>query len=226
MAFQFPSGPIIGQIFEPIAGITYSFDGTGWVPFSVDFITLAAGDARWLQIADASSLVPTGSVTAYAGSAAPADWLLCYGQAISRTTYAALFAIIGVTYGVGDGATTFNLPDLRGRAVFGKDNMGGVAANRVTAAGSGLDGLTLGAVGGSQLLQSHSHIVIDPGHTHPIDNLLSSTPGVQAVDVSTPSAATYSATGSALTGVTIQNAGAGGSQNIPPAIVLNYIIKT
>lgn len=73
----------------------------------------------------------TGTVLPFAGSAAPSDWLLCYGQAVSRTTYANLFAVIGTTFGVGDGSTTFNLPDLRGRSVAGKDNMGGTAANRL-----------------------------------------------------------------------------------------------
>ena len=75
--------------------------------------------------------MPTGAVLSHAGASAPSGWLLCYGQAVSRTTYAALFAVIGTTYGVGDGSTTFNVPDLRGRAVAGKDDMGGSAAGRL-----------------------------------------------------------------------------------------------
>jgi microcystin-dependent protein len=75
----------------------------------------------------------TGTVLDFAGSAAPSGWMMCYGQAVSRTTYTALFAAIGTTYGAGDGATTFNLPDLRGRIAAGADNMGGAAANRVQA---------------------------------------------------------------------------------------------
>lgn len=74
--------------------------------------------------------IPTGAVIPFAGSAAPTGWILCFGQAISRATFAALFALIGTTYGVGDGTTTFNLPDLRGRVAAGLDNMGGTAANR------------------------------------------------------------------------------------------------
>lgn len=93
---------------------------------------------------------PIGVVQDYAGSTAPAGWLLCYGQAISRTTYASLFAILGTTYGPGDGSTTFNIPDCRGRSSSGKDDMGGPAAGRVTTAGSGIDGATLGATGGAQ----------------------------------------------------------------------------
>lgn len=95
-------------------------------------------------------LCPVGSVSDFAGSTAPAGWYLCYGQAISRTGYPELFNVIGTTYGIGDGSTTFNLPDCRGRLTAGVDNMGGSAANRITSAGSGVTGTTLGAVGGAQ----------------------------------------------------------------------------
>lgn len=74
---------------------------------------------------------PAGVIVAYAGSAAPSGWLFCDGSAVSRTTFAALFAAIATAYGSGDGSTTFNLPDLRGRVAVGKDDIGGVAANRV-----------------------------------------------------------------------------------------------
>ena len=62
---------------------------------------------------------PLGAVIAFAGSVAPAGWILCDGRAISRTGFSQLFAVIGTTYGAGDGSTTFNVPDLRGRAVYG-----------------------------------------------------------------------------------------------------------
>lgn len=92
---------------------------------------------------------PIGEVTGFAGSSAPTGWLLCYGQAVSRTTYAALFAVIATTYGAGDGSTTFNVPDLRGRTVAGLDNMGGVSADRL-APGGALAAVrhTLGGAGG------------------------------------------------------------------------------
>ena len=69
----------------------------------------------------AQSLAPTGSILDFAGSSAPPGWLLCQGQAVSRSTYAALFAVIGTTYGTGNGSTTFNLPDYRGRVSAGWD---------------------------------------------------------------------------------------------------------
>lgn len=117
----------------------------------------------------------TGTVLPFAGAAAPADWLLCAGQAVSRTTYATLFGVIGTTYGAGDGSTTFNLPDLRGRVAGGKDDMGGTAAGRLTAAGAGVAGTTLGATGGTQVhslttaqMPAHNHGVTDPTHSHSV----------------------------------------------------------
>lgn len=64
---------------------------------------------------------PIGSIQAYGGTTAPSGWLLCQGQAVSRTTYAELFKAIGTAFGEGDGSTTFNLPDYRGKVPFGAD---------------------------------------------------------------------------------------------------------
>lgn len=120
------------------------------------------------------AILPPGLTSPYAGSAAPAGWLLCDGSAIDRDDFLALFVAIGTTYGVGDASTTFNLPDLRGRVVAGKDNMGGSAANRITNAIAGFIGINLGAAGGDQATTpagtiggtqaiSHTHSI---GHTH------------------------------------------------------------
>ena len=185
--------------------------------------------------------VPVGSVMAYAGLAAPTGWLLCAGQSLSRTTYAALFAAIQTAYGSVDG-NSFSLPDMRGRAAFGKDNMGGTAASRITAGVSGIDGLVLGAAGGDQRLATHGHAatqaahnhsVNDPGHNHTQDGY-----GVVGVDVAGEAGCPYSGpngTGTSTTGITINSAqpvitindfSGGASANIPPAVILNYIIKT
>lgn len=101
--------------------------------------------------------VPVGAVMDWPGSTEPTGWVFAYAQALSRTTFAALFAVYGTTYGAGDGSTTFNVFDGRGRVTVGKDNMGGSAANRITSAGCGIDGTTLGATGGLQTLQAHTH---------------------------------------------------------------------
>lgn len=84
-------------------------------------------------------LQPPGIMWEYAGATAPSGWLLCDGSAVSRTTYAALYAVIGTTYGVGDGTTTFNLPDTRTRSTVGSSAQnavgGGIVANVALAAG-------------------------------------------------------------------------------------------
>src|SRR5262249_15554071 len=93
--------------------------------------------------------IPVGCGMDYWGATAPSsNFALAYGQAISRTTYAACFAVMGTTFGAGDGATTFNLPDKRGRVSAGKDDMGGAAASRLTTSYFGSNASTLGAASG------------------------------------------------------------------------------
>lgn len=95
--------------------------------------------------------IPIGASVDFWGTSAPnSSFVLPYGQAISRTTYATLFSMFSTTYGTGDGSTTFNIPDLRGRVVAGKGDMGGSAASRLTVTYFGSDGNVLGSVGGSE----------------------------------------------------------------------------
>ena len=81
--------------------------------------------------AESQIAAPTGSVYTFAGATVPTGWLKCNGALLSRTTYAALFAVIGTTYGAGDGSTTFALPDLRGEFVRGFDDARGVDSGRI-----------------------------------------------------------------------------------------------
>lgn len=119
----------------------------------------------------------------------PEGWLLCYGQAVSRTTYEALFRIIGTTYGAGNGSTTFNVPDLRGAAPIG-DTAGaqdGGSGTGEISGGTAIASQAIGTAGGAtnvrlkasegataahrHYLQSetaHRHTISDPGHTHNI----------------------------------------------------------
>ena len=99
--------------------------------------------------------IPLGGGLPFIGATAPnSSFVFPYGQAISRTIYSALYSLVSTTYGTGDGSTTFNLPDFRGRVIAGKDDMGGSAASRLTAtyfgASSGQAGTTLGAIGGGE----------------------------------------------------------------------------
>lgn len=82
------------------------------------------GNLTWTNVS------PTGAVIAFVGVSAPSGWLLCQGQAVSRTTFSILFTLIGTTYGTGDGSTTFNVPDLRGSFVRGTDNGRGLDSGR------------------------------------------------------------------------------------------------
>ncbi len=116
-------------------------------------LTVEAGAVLAMEMGAALTgvpVVPTGMVTPFAGAAAPAGWLPCDGREVSRADYAALFAVIGTAHGAGDGATTFALPDLRGRVVAGLDDMGGTAAGRLTGRPGGVDGAALGGSGGAE----------------------------------------------------------------------------
>lgn len=185
--------------------------------------------------------VPIGAQMAFAGSTPPTGWLLCYGQAISRTTYAGLFATIGTAYGIGDGTTTFNLPDKRGRASIGADNMGGSAANRVTSAVSGINAAVVGTGGGDEHAQADTltststanSAVTDPGHTHTVPSVQDGGSGNMIGGRAGPYTTTFP-TNTGFTGIgvtttvttTTTSALTGASQNMPPVQVDNVIIYT
>jgi len=121
-----------------------------------------------------------GIIVPFAGATPPSGTLMCLGQVLNRADYPELFAAIGTTYNTGgEAGTAFRLPDLRGRTVFGLDNMGGTtAAGRLTS-NSGFTTPALGATGGSENMPSHSHTasqaahnhgVSDPGHNHTLND--------------------------------------------------------
>lgn len=197
-----------------------------------------------------NNIIPTGTVWDTLAATAPVGWLLLQGQAVLRTgVNAALFALIGTTYGVGDGSTTFNLPDDRGRTSI------------MAGTGTGLTARALGAIGGAETvvlatanLPAHAHPITDvahshtspahthtdAGHTHTVANVAVNPSGVQtgggtfylpgsgntgvgAANL-TGTAVTISASLSGLT--TTQNAGSGtGHANMQPFIVRNRMVK-
>lgn len=181
--------------------------------------------------------IPIGGVLPYVGTSAPnSSFVLPYGQAVSRTTYSSAFSLMGTTFGSGDGSTTFNVPDLRGRVIAGLDNMGGSAASRLTSSYFGATATNLGATGGSEShtlttaqLASHSHAntLNDPGHTHShnANAQAASTTGGGGFTIANYSAATINA---ATTGITINNASAGSGNahnNTQPTMVLGLILR-
>ena len=183
--------------------------------------------AAKLDAGAVSVLMPTGSIMPYAGSSAPTGYLLCDGAAISRSTYSTLFGLLATTYGSGDGSSTFNIPDLRGRVIAGQDDMGGASANRLTGLTGGVDGDVLGGSGGAE---THTLATSElPAHDHDVDTAVKSnnTNGVAGnyptgTNLSSPSAAQLGANTNS-----IKNTGGGGAHNnVQPTIILNYIIKT
>jgi microcystin-dependent protein len=179
-----------------------------------------------------------GTVLDFAGSTAPTGFLFCYGQNVSRATYSALFAVIGTTFGSGDGSTTFTLPDLRGRVVAGKDDMGGTSANRLTNQSGGLNGDTLGATGGSEThtlttaqLASHTHTgttsTVSNDHTHGVTVYIASSGGGDGVfgGISSTSGNTTGISANHTHTFTTNASGSGGAHNnVQPTAILNKII--
>lgn len=159
---------------------------------------------------------PPGMIMPFAASTAPTGFLICDGTAVSRTTYAALFAVVGATWGAGNGTTTFNIPDLRGVFLRGLDSGRGYDNSR-TFASYQADGYP-----------AHTHTITDPGHTHTYTAGGAGTGYVTGgnvpVGVSTPSS---TSTLPKLTGITVTDSGGGSAtETRPKNVAILYCIKT
>jgi microcystin-dependent protein len=182
--------------------------------------------------------IPTGAVLPWLTDTAPTGYLFANGQAVSRTTYAALFTVLGTTFGIGDGTATFNLPDLRETALIGKSTMGGTTARGLipqyttTAVGT-LVGEARHTLTQAEMA-AHTHIatssVTDPGHYHSAhafsadQNTASGggAPGGHDYAINTSSSGT-----NITVHTTNSSTGSGNAHNVvQPSFVLNWIIKT
>ena len=187
--------------------------------------TFTSGQILTAAATNSDLAFPTGVIVPYAGSTAPSQganaWLLCDGAAVSRTTYAALFAVVASTYGPGDGSTTFNVPNSSGRVLMGAGTgaQQGVAGTGVISGGAALSARARGQFGGDERI---------PNHTHGV-------PGAQLSTLYTSGGSPLQGwngpdIGSVPTGNPIAAGGGGdigGLQgNVPPFLVTNYIIKT
>ena len=152
-----------------------------------------------------SDTLPIGTVVSYTGLNAPTGWLICDGRAISRTTYANLFAIIGTQYGAGDGSTTFNIPNLKGKVVVGLDT-------------TDTDFNAIGKIGGEK-----THILtVDeiPAHNHSIKY------SEYDMDFGNKFLTTGKVNSYSTSNDPIYNTGGGQEHNnLQPYQVQNYIIK-
>jgi microcystin-dependent protein len=167
----------------------------------------------------------TGTIKLWSAAAAPSGYLLCDGSAVSRTTYAALFAVCGTTFGSGDGSSTFNLPDLRGRAPIG---VGTGDASDATAH-------TLGEKEGTERhamieaeMPSHTHAVTDPGHEHDPGGGSFLTSGAGSLEMlgGGGTADESATTSTETTGITLGTTGSGlAHPNMQPSLTVNFIIK-
>ena len=183
------------------------------------------------------SFEPIGSVKMYAGSSAPNKWLICDGSAVSRDTYAKLYAVIGTTYGAGNGSTTFNLPDFRGRTAIGVGT--GTASGATAHALAQKEGaetvtLTVNQMPKHTHVQNpHNHTQNPHGHSIELNQSFHPAPGGS---INTSWAADQN--GTAFGGVVVQSTatniqatatnqetgGNGAHSNMQPYLAVNYII--
>ena len=183
--------------------IIYTKDGKTYLDYGTDRIELVSG----------GDTIPIGSVMPFAEvdstSALMSDWLLCDGSAVSRTLYSELFSLIGTTYGAGDGSTTFNLPDVKGRVIVGQDEADD-------------DFKTLGAkIGEKEVTLTIAQM---PRHNH---GFTSGAGNVVANQLSTSSPVYFNQNDNGLGTTQIDYTGGGQAHNnIQPSLVLKYYIKT
>lgn len=160
--------------------------------------------------APAVSGLPSGALVMWAASAAPTGYLLCDGAAVSRSTYAALFSAIGTAWGVGDGSTTFNLPDLRGRVAIGESPgllSGGRNAEHNLAESGGAEVHALAI----PELPPHAHTAPEPD---------------AYIEVATAAGSVVVANIDPALGITGVTGTGTAHNNMQPFAVVNYIIKT
>lgn len=184
----------------------------------------------------APTAIAVGTIMAWPASVIPSGWLECTGQAVSRTTYAGLFAGIGTAYGIGDGSTTFNIPDYRGYFLRGQDEGAGNDPDRTSRTNRG-DGTTGDNVGTKQTSQFSSHVhsnsLSDTGHVHNVDYTTSAvaagsgapTTFVSSINSSGSTTGTGgAASASATPGLSITNQPTGGNETRPINVNVKWII--
>lgn len=222
------------------SGTTLAINGSGQLRVNTSGITaneLANDSVTTVKILDgsvtagklaANAGLPAGAVMSFAMATVPTGWLSCDGTLLSRTTYALLFAAIGTTFGVGDGSTTFAVPDLRGRFVrsTGTDGTATSLALGVKQATSNL----VHTHGVSD--PGHFHGVSDPGHSHFVNDTNTTTNGFSNVNGlagtdqgDIPTSTSFTGIGIYASNVNVSIQNSGGDESRPYNMALNYCIK-
>ena len=188
--------------------------------------TALTSNGSGLALSWSTIATPSGALLDYAGGTVPSGFLACDGTAVSRSTYAALFAAIGTNWGAGNGTTTFNVPDLRGRATIGAGTGTGRTA-RTLAVVSGTETVTLTSAQSG--MPSHNHT--DSGHSHVQTGYyggIGSGSGFGLGTLASPSSAgsTFSNTNNASANISYTSADASSAHdNMQPSAVVTKIIK-
>lgn len=168
----------------------------------------ASGD---LTVTGSFNLLPPGTVIMYTGSTAPDGWLLADGSQVSRTTYAALFAVIGTTFGAGNVSTTFNLPDFRRRVAVGAGGTATAALGNAVGSAGGTESTMLTTA----QIPAHSHVLLR--YTGWTNSVYPSPNGGVGQG--------YAAGVRVSDGWTQETGSGQPHDNIQPSLVVNYIIK-
>jgi microcystin-dependent protein len=206
-----PANPYHGLLWwESDTGNTFIF-----------YVDPGGAPGQWVQFNVAPPTVsnfltmPPGIKVDYFGQTAPAGTRFCDGSQVSRTTFAALYAVVGDAFGAGDGTTTFNLPDLRGRLAAGRDDMGGTDANRLGTIIA--NNTVVGGVGGVQSIALTAAQL--PAHTHTYNDRTSANlGGGGTTGVAQNALANATNTGNGLSGAA--------HPNVQPTMIVNTLITT
>lgn len=213
--------PDSGTLDATLSSVYYGFlsaTGSSWPAGFTTGLATTLNGALTVPPTSNFNLLPPGLCMPFGGSNLPQGYLWCNGLAYSRITYAALFGAIGTVFGVGDGSTTFNVPDLRGRFPLGKDDMGGSTAGRVTSVSlNGANALILGAAGGEE---THVLTVAELA-THDHQKTLSS-----GSLTNSDEAGATGTTSVKRSDFAVRSAGSNAAHNnMPPWEAVNYIIR-
>lgn len=152
---------VLSSIKLPVAtqaNVESAYSGAGLIYYDSANQKVRYHDGTsWADLGSSGTVeMPTGSVQPWLGASAPSGWLICNGQAVSRTTYSGLYAIISTRFGTGDGSTTFNVPNLQGYQITGTGTGLGSVDNTTTYRQGTVDAGSIAAHSGTAAVHSHS----------------------------------------------------------------------